>query len=441
VSDHQPWSYDVELELIGASFIDANTLDTMQEFIGPEDFYHVRHQAAHRAQIAVWSRARRIDMPLVVAELERQGKPPDVARDTILGSLDKTGSTANLESHCKVLVEMSTLRWVIDTCQRVAHEAQQQPDDVDAFVCSAEARMRDVAERRTHSRIQSASDGVPAAMERIYKAKEGDESVLGLYTGFRQIDRALEGLQDGLNIVAGRPGNGKSALALQMVRNVAGQNKGVFVWSGEMPEPKVWTRLLAAEARYCFKDLFGRSAVDPSDWERIQQASYAIESLPIELDCQAGLTAQQVCVRAQRARRKLEEQGKELWLVVIDHFHKLNHGIDGKRDDAKMNASTKHIADWAKGQGLPVLLPTQFNREAGKRGHEMPKLHDLRECGALEEEAETVIATHLAWHHSDTYRVGDAKVPVLKNRGGEMQVILDYHFDGPTMRFSERYHE
>jgi replicative DNA helicase len=440
VNDQTPWSHEAEVELLGAPLVDPSCLDLVADLVDVADFYHASHQRLHTAQRRVWARERKLDYPMLMNELSAGGMDRAEAQQLMSAAFNRSGTTHNVANYARIVSGHATLRRIIETCEGIAYEATQQPDDVEAFACRAEAQLRDVAERGAPGTIQSADEGMTAAMERVHAAKAGDESVLGLLTGFRELDRIIEGLQIGINTVAGRPGNGKSAFALQVARRVAERGDGVFLWSGEMPDWKCWTRMAACMARYCWQDLTGRATVHVDDMARVQQAAAVIGSLPIEADFQAGLTVEQICVRAQRARRKLEAKRRQLRLVVVDHFHKINHRADGNRDDSKMNDGIKRLADWAKNNGLHVLLPAQFNREAGKRGGDMPRLHDLRECGGLEEESEIVFATHFAWHHDDSAQRGLAKIPVLKNRGGDLGV-LDLAFDGPPMRFMERYHE
>lgn len=432
-----PWSRDAEVELLAAPLVDPTCLDTLAEMLRPSDFYLAAHRKTHEAQQAVWHQHAALDIPLLAAELERSGLIGD-ARAELLKLLDATcGSTHNIRRYATIVRDRATLRRLMATCESIAERAAAVPEDVDAFVCQAEGEIRGVAEAGAAGMLESADQGVHGALRFIEQARSGDATVLGLQTGFPRLDAETGGLPRGMTICMGRPANGKSAFAYQIARRVAQRGFGVFIWSGEMPSHKVWTRIFGCMGRACIRDLLTGVTPPLEQHAAIQDAAHAARELPIMLDCQPGLTAQQVCVRAQRARRDLARRGFKLRLVVVDHFNLLDHAQrKQEKEGSAMGRSSLAFANWAKEAEVSLVNCCQLNRDCTKRADTRPIMADIRECGKIEEDAELMLGMYIAQRHDKHARAGEAQVVICKNRMGN-EASIPFYFDGPPNRFLE----
>jgi replicative DNA helicase len=426
-------SPEAEQELVSAPFVDPACLERIAEVVSPEDF--LVWGALHVAQLVVYRQSQTLDYPLLVTELQRRGMDQMEAHRVCGAALDRSGTTANVEHYAQVVRDRAVLRRLAGVGEWISQAAHQLPDDVEGFACRAESRVREVAEQGSRWGLHGAEDVATRTLERIYAAKAGDESVLGLQTGFAKLDKLTGGLPDGVSFVAARPECGKSAFCLDVVLDVAQRGHGVFVWSAEMPEWDIATRLMGKLSGFCVQDMLNRAEVDTNTMRRIQDAGATVSTLPLFVDCEPGLTADQVTLRARRAQRELRKAGKELRLVVVDHFHRLNHG-PGDRPDEMMRRASNHFADWAKKQALPLLVAAQLNRVAE---HRRPEMSHLRECGAAEQDAEIMLGIWHPWKApgavAQPHNV--AEVVLMKNRRGTSKVVLKLHFDGPCMRFRE----
>jgi replicative DNA helicase len=429
-----PHAPEAEQELVSAAFVDATCLERIEELVSPEDIWDCNHRAVYVAQLAVYKRTGLVDLPLLIAELESRGMSRPYGSTICAAAMDRAGSTANVEHCARVVRDRSTLRRMIDVNEALAAEARRLPDDVEAFACQAETRVRAVSEKASPWGLKGADQAAAETMERIHRAKAGDASVLGLQTGYRELDDLTGGLQDGITWVMARPARGKSSLLLDIVLHVAQQGGGVFVWSGEMPEHVVISRLMGKVANFCVKDMVGRAELGTDEMRRIQDACHVVSELPLFIDCQPRLKAEQITLRSQRARRELDRKGSRLRLVVVDHFHKMDHGPPGQRRDDQMRHASNWFSDWGKAERLPLLIGAQVNRGGIDRD---PTEGDLRECGAAEEDAEAMIGIHFPWKVANSVAPrGLASVTLPKNRaGGDGRIQM--RFDGPCMRFRE----
>lgn len=440
-----PWSPDAEREIIAAAFVDPRILDEIAEVLSPDDWYHTIHRRFYEALLTVW---RRGDMstdggaalnPIRLwDELERNhGLDRGEAQKWFDGLSGLAGISAHALGHAQEVRKLALLRRLAETCQDIATEACELPDDVEVFAGQAEQRIREIAAGSRTGELRTIDQGALAAMDWIQAANEGDERARGLATGFRDLDHIIGGIPRGPTWLAGRSKHGKSALALQLATRVAARGHGVFIWSGEMREIQTAGRMIGRLARVDVKKMLECSwQLTDDERFRVQEAAHRLSELPIICDYQTGLTAAQVCLRAQRAARELERRGFPLRLAVLDHFHRLNHedADPRRRADQYMRRSSNYVTDWSKDRDQSTLILAQLNR--GGRGG-APKASDIRECGAAEEDAETILGVYRPVKDNPQTDPGLAEVHVLEQRQGDTGVAR-LAFDGPQMRFVDK---
>lgn len=410
-----PWSKEAEVECIAAAFVDPASVDRVREIIEPEHFYHRSHAGLWEAVTACW-REGAVDPVLVKQRLVDSGTWDELGGYQLLGAmLDQAGTTMHVERYARIVRDKARLRAIIAASQDTIAEALQQPEELDSFAATAEARLRSAAIDGSADTLEHARVGAWRAFERFAEpAEDENDPTLGVLTGYRQLDEWTDGLPRKLVICMGRPGMGKSTLALNLALRVARRGLGVFIWSGEMDREEVWGRLIAADSGVGFIPLTSRYALRGDDLRAASDSATRIGHMPIVLDCQTKLTADMIALRAARARRELGR----LDLLIVDHFHLMRHPrAKGMRKDEAQEESSGVFRDLAKELRCVVLLCAQLNREAGKRPDKRPILEDLRECGALEQDVQIVLSPFRKYVYSrniaDKY---EAEMLVLKNR-------------------------
>jgi replicative DNA helicase len=440
-----PWSPDAEREIIAAAFVDPRILDEIAEILSPDDWYHAVHRKFYEALLTVW---RRGDMstdggaalnPIRLwDELERNhGLDRGEALKWFAGLSGLAGTSAHALGHAQEVRRLALLRRLAETCQDIATEACELPDDVEVFAGQAEQRIREIAAGSRTGELRTIDQGVQTAADHIHAASQGDGRVRGLPTGFRDLDDLIGGLPFGATWLAGRSKHGKSSLALQIATRVAARGHGVFIWSGEMREVPTAGRMFGRMARVDVKMMLEcPEKLSAEEGQRIVDAQHRLRELPILCDYQTGLTAQQVCLRAQRARRELGKRGFPLRLVVLDHFHRMEHGESDfrRRQDQHMRRSSNQLTDWSKNEEQATLILAQVNRSGGGR---RPMARDIRECGAAEEDCELTIGVYWPWKDDSSKPFDVSEALVLEQRLGATGVAT-LGFNAPQMRFYDR---
>ena len=417
MNDQQlPWSPEAEVEVLGCPLIDPATLDTLRDMLTPEQFYQPAHQQLFRAFVKVYTETGTVDYPLMIDQLKRQNA--GIQWHNVLSAvMDRAGTTSNVEHYAKRVAETARLRAVIEAASAIRYEATQQPEDVDAFCATVQEQLRRAAEGGLVSTSVSSASALDA-FEGFCQAKAEDApaELRGLLTGWTSFDELTDGLPRKMVVDMGRPGMGKSALALSWAFDLGVAGWKVGIWSGEMDEPEVWGRGISRFSYVPYLALTSRYALSNDQAREGAAAAHRIADSSFELDCQPGLTAEQLVVRAHRMRRKLGG----LDLFVVDHFHLMRHprANRGERLDEAMARSSGLLRDLAKELACCVLVCAQLSRECERRPDKRPILSDLRECGALEQDAQLVISPYRPYVYDQAYSKTAAELLIRKNRNG-----------------------
>lgn len=379
-----PHNLDAEAAVIGSVLLDPAVFDDVGLVLGPRDFYAERNGVIWGALAAVLERGEGLDTVTLQHELERRGKLTGELHDYILQLTATIPTAANAGDHARIVRDAALARRMIIAAHRVAAEGYAA-QDVASYVDRSEALVLAISQDRGADETSAPiSSVVQAVFERLrHVAEHGSD---GIPTGFESVDHKTSGMFAGeLHVIAGRPGMGKTAYALNVARNVAGSTGPVAIFSLEMPKEQLVRRLLASEARVNGARLKS-GQLSAEDWSRIGRAAKALHALPIEIDDKAGLTPLQLRARARRLRVKLGG----LALVVVDYLQLMRPDQrqgSRERDVAEMSASAKELARELQ---CPVMMLSQLNREVDKRQGHRPTLSDLRDSGAVEQDADVV---------------------------------------------------
>ena len=416
-----PHSTDAEREVLAAVFIDTGALDVITEHLTSADFYHERHQLVFEAMSRLNERNGSVDFVTLNQELKDSGHwEKSGGAQTLATLLDRAGTTSNLTHYCQIVAQKATLRNMIDAARTIETEGFESMENVAEYLERAEANVFSVLEGRYQTDLRPVRDVVLDTIKEIEQTYESDGSVTGVGTGFVDLDKLTHGLQRGdLIILAARPAMGKTSFALNVAQNAAVQHKSsVAVFSLEMPSTQLAMRLLAARARCDVGKLRGGYLAN-DDWERLAAASEDLSHAKIFIDDTPGASVSSIRAKCRRLHRK---QGLDL--ILIDYLQLMsgNPGTEKSREQeiSGISRSLKHLA---KELNVPVIALSQLNRGVESRTDKRPLMSDLRESGAIEQDADIIMFIY----RDEVYNKN-----VDERFRGVAELIISKHRNGPT---------
>ena len=408
--------------VLGGMLLSKDAIADVVEVVRPTDFYRPVHQTIYDAIIDLYGKGEPADPVTIAAELTRVGALERVGGGPYLHTLVASVPTAaNAGYYAEIVRERAILRRLVEAGTKVVQmgygAAGGMGGDVDDVVDRAQAAVYEVVERRTSEDYI----GLEAAMWQTYNEIEaignrGGE-LFGVPTGFRDLDELTNGLHAGqLIVVAGRPGLGKSTLAMDYLRSASiTHNLASVLFSLEMGKSEITMRLLSAEARIPLTRIRTGTLTD-DDWNKLARRMGEVAQAPMFIDDSPNLTMMEIRAKARRLKQR-----HDLKLVVVDYLQLMSSPkrVENRQQEvAEMSRSLKLLA---KELEVPVVAVSQLNRGAEQRSDKKPQLSDLRESGAIEQDSDMVILLH----REDAY---ERESP----RAGEADLIVAKHRNGPT---------
>ncbi len=436
-----PHSVEAEQSVLGGLLLDNAAWDRIADVVNEADFYRADHRTIFQHIAQLIEHNKPADALTVAEILERSGKLADVGGQAYIGSLAlNTPSAANIRRYGEIVRERAILRNLAAVGTAIADSAYT-PTGKDALLLidEAEAKVFQIAESgaRTKQGFIKIDPLLTETVERIdmLYSRENKSDVIGLSTGYVDLDRYTSGLQPGeLIVIAGRPSMGKTALAMNMVESAAlDSKKAVAVFSMEMSGPQLAMRMIGSVGRVD-QHLLRTGTFKEDDWPRLVDAVGKLNDTQIFIDDTAGLNALEVRSRA----RRLHRQCGGLSLIVVDYLQLMSGTSSGGREEnrateiAEISRSLKGIAKELK---LPVIALSQLNRSVDSRQDKRPMMSDLRESGAIEQDADVILFIYRdEVYNQDTPRKGIAEIIIAKQRNGPVGKV-DLTFLGRHTRF------
>jgi replicative DNA helicase len=425
-----PQDLQAEKYLLASIFVDPSSIVKIIDLLKPDDFYSLSHRLIYSACISLFERDEPIDIVTVSSELEKRGeleKVGGVAYLTEIFSLLPT--SAHILHYAKIVKEKSLLREIIRISQDLIYRAYYSMEDSHEILSYAEKAFFDLSyygRRDTFSSLKEIVKDTIKYLENLYQ--RGD-LITGIPTGFYELDRMTAGLQKGdLIIVAARPGMGKTAFALDIVRNACKQaDIGAAIFSLEMSKQQLCGRLLCAEAKVNFQK-FRTGQLDPQEWQKIAQAASTLSQLPIYIDETPGINILEVKAKTKKLLKEVP-----IGLIVIDYLQ-LMKGLERKeRREQEISEISAGLKALAKELNVPVLALSQLNRKVEERPDKRPQLADLRESGAIEQDADVILFIYRdEFYNKETPEKGIAEIIIGKQRNGPMGVVKLRYFSQYT---------
>ncbi len=410
-----PNSVEAEISVLGAVLLSSDAANVALEKLHAEDFYRPAHQAIFEAVSILFNANDPIDAVTVTESLRRNDVLERVGGVGYLTELiDQVPSTSNVEHYVAIVEEHALRRRLMKVGGDVVNYATQTSESIQDVLDRAEQAVFQVAERRVGDGLAPIDPLLGPAIEMAEERNRQGSDVTGLPTGFRDLDRKLAGLHPtNLVVVAARPAMGKTALALNMAQKIAVQGEPVAIFSLEMSREEVVTRMLCAEGRIDSQRLrTGR--LTESDFTKLSNAASVLYKRPIFVDDSPGLTVTEIRAKCRRMRRR-----PGLSLVIVDYLQLMSTpgGENRQQEIATISRSLKNLA---RELHVPIIAVSQLNRSLEAREDKRPRLADLRESGAIEQDADVVmfLYRHEYYHPEAVETKGIAEVMVAKHRQG-----------------------
>lgn len=408
--------------VLGAMMQSADAIGDILDILRPEDFYRPKHTAIFDAIVKLYANGEPADAVAVTAQLLSTGDIQRVGGAPYLyDCADAVPTVANGTYYARRVADLARRRRLIEAGTKVVQAAYNPEHDIDEVTNLAETAVYDATMQREGKDLKAIGMILPGALESIRAAAESGTGMRGISTGFADLDKLTGGLRPGqLVVVAGRPGMGKSIFAVDVARaNAIRDDRPVAVFSLEMSEEEILTRILAAESRVKLTKLTDGGA-DPGDWDHLHRASAKIGQAPLHIDDTPGVTLTEIRSRARRMKQR-----HKLSLLVVDYLQLMTPS--GRRTESRQ----QEVADISRGLKLlakeleiPVIAVAQLNRGVEQRADKRPMLSDLRESGALEQDADIVIFVHREdYYDKESPRMGEADLIVAKHRGGPTDTV------------------
>jgi len=423
-----PHSVEAEQSVLGGLMLSAGAWDRVCGVLREEDFYRADHRIIWRAIARLADHGKPVDVLTVWESVKVEGKLPD-ALHYLHNLASSTPSVANIVRYAEIVRDKALLRRL----GAIGHdiiEAAESPGEVAEKVDSAQAAVMELTQHERRGEPRGIEAIVTDALVRIDDAMKRGGKPSGLMTELIDLDRHLGGLDAGnLVLIAGRPGMGKTTLALQIAENVADKGKAVGIFSMEMGEQELAIKQVAAASGVNATNIrHGRLTND--EFERVARAAHRLASNRISVDESGGLTISQVRSRARIMRRKFG-----LDLLVVDYLQMMTG--QGENRVQVLEAISRGLKSLAKELAIPVIALSQLNRGVESRPNKRPMLSDLRDSGSLEQDADIVIGLYRDdYYNADSPDRGTAEALILKHRMGETGMVR-LAFMPQTSRFGD----
>jgi replicative DNA helicase len=432
-----PHSVEAEQSVLGALLIDTTAWDQAADIVSAEDFYRPDHRLIFEALAELTLGGRPGDVVTVAEALERRGRLEEAGGLAYLGTLARdTPTAANVRAYAQIVRERALLRRLIEAGRAIiASVFSDQGLSARELVDRAEAKVFEIAElgARSGSGIVRVSALLPPLIDKIDEWHTNPDRLRGLATGFADFDRLTGGLRGGdLVIIAGRPSMGKTTLAVNMAEYAAvspDSKASVAIFSMEMPSEQLVTRMLSSIGHVPLNSIrTGR--VSDDDWVRITAATHQLSEARIFIDESPALTPTELRARARRLKR---EHGLDL--IVVDYLQLMQ--VPGTQENRATEIAeiSRGLKALAKELAVPVLALSQLNRSVEQRTEKKPVMSDLRESGALEQDADMILLIYRdEVYDKNTTKKGMAEIDLAKHRNGETGTFL-LTFQGQYTRF------
>ena len=431
-----PQNIEAECGVLGSIIIDPEAIVQVSDFLRADDFYRDAHRTIYEVIMRLFEEHEPADFITICDELERNNKLEEVGGASYITSLiNQVPTSGNVEYYGRIVERTSILRRLIHAAGQIAALAYDS-DDADAALEKAEQLIFNIGQRHVRSDFAHISEILAEYMNKLDQLHEHRGSIVGVPTGFADLDRLTGGLQKSdLIVLAARPGLGKTSLALSLANNSAVRHqRSVAIFSLEMSKEQLAQRLLSMDAGIDQQRL-RTGWIEDDEWDRIVIARDTLEEASIWIDDTASISTTEL---RSKARRLQAQEGVDL--IIIDYLQLMQATIGGKRNENRVqeiSEISRSLKALARELNVPVLALAQLSRAVESRQSKVPQLSDLRESGSIEQDADIVMFIYRDdVYNQDTEKKNIADIIVAKHRNGPLDEISLY-FQASQTRFRD----
>lgn len=430
-----PQSVEVEQGVLGAILLDQEALVRVLDILQEQDFYQSAHRWIFSAMVDLFEDNSPIDVLTVAERLKKQERLESVGGAAYLAELaEMIPTSAHVLHHAHIVREKSILRALIQSATTIVTESYEDTGDIDLLLDRAEQIIFEISQRRAAAGFSNINQVLKGSFKRIEQLYERKERVTGVPMGFTDLDGKTSGMQPSdLIIVAGRPGMGKTAFSLNVAQHVGTRvGRPVAIFSLEMSKEQLVTRMLCAEARVDATKL-RTGFLHRDDWPRLTKAAGTLSEARIYIDDTPAQTSLDIRTKSRRLKAELGD----LSLIIVDYLQLMQGRARSENRQQEISEITRSLKGLAKELDVPVIGLSQLSRAVEQRRPSRPQLSDLRESGAIEQDADVVALIYRdEVYDEETTDKGVAEIIIAKQRNGPTGVVR-LQFQGEFTRFGD----
>ncbi len=413
-----PHSPEAEQSVIGAMLMDRDAIVAAAETLQPDDFYQMQYGVIFASIVELYNEGKPVDLITLQDRLKEKELPPEVySLDFVRDLLETVPTSANIRHYAQIVYEKAVLRRLIRTNEEIAAACYAGKQSMEEILEKTEKDVFQLLQQRTTTEIEPIRDVVLRVLNKIEEASKNKSSVTGLATGFKRLDEMLSGLQPSdMILIAARPSMGKTAFALNIAQYVAlRKNQNVAIFSLEMSNESLVNRLLAMESGVNSQSLRTGDLSD-GDWDKLLESVATVGNSKIVIDETPGITVAKM--RSRCRKLKLEH---DIQLVIVDYLQLMSADDKHRSESRQIEVSeiSRAIKGLARELKVPVIALSQLSRAPEQRPDHRPMLADLRDSGAIEQDADVVMFLYRdEVYNKDTEKKNVMEVIVAKQRNG-----------------------
>ena len=427
-----PYDFLSEQAIIGCILAKNETFDSANQIIKPVDFYDSRTQRIYKSIVLMFEKDIKVDYVSLVSQLSSENILQEVGGEEFITEITLSSFyTPNIETYCKTVKEKSLLRSLIGASEDIIDSSYKQTDDVSDILAIAENRIFEISQDSHSQGLVRVSETMDETLKQINELTLADGKITGVATGLDVVDNKLSGLQNSqLILLAARPAMGKTALGLTMAWNAAKVGKSVAFFSLEMSTYQLNQRLLSMVSLVSLESIINGSIRD-DDWTLLIDATKKIVKTDLYVDETPGIRLSEMKSKLKRLKAEMG-----LDLVVIDYLQLMQ--ADGRQENRQNEIASisRGLKSLSKELNCPILSLAQLSREADKRADHRPILSDLRESGAIEQDADVVMLLYREDYYDEEVEPNQAKVIFAKHRNGATGTV-DLFFNKQCTTFTD----
>ncbi len=425
-----PYNIEAEQSILGGIFLKPDAVAKVIEIIKSDDFYKHSNKIIYEVMLECYEEGDVIDPLLVIEKLKKRQKLNEVGGEEELFDIMKSVPTAaNIENYAKIVKEKAVLRKLIDVGTSIVELAYDGYDEVEAIMDKAENMIFKIAQDKEKKEVYSVKDLIDEEFERLEKVYQNKGEVTGISSTFTEFDKMTSGFHPSdLVIIAARPSMGKTAFVLNLALSAAvKQKKGVLIFSLEMSNSQIFQRLISAEAKVPMKKL-RNGFLDPEEWAKVGVATGRLAESPIFIADVPNVTVLEI----RAISRRLKAEGK-LDMILIDYLQLIKGRDRSDNRQQEISDISRTLKGLARELNVPVIALSQLSRATEQRSDRRPMLSDLRDSGAIEQDADVVIFLYRdEYYNEESELKGLAEIIIGKQRNGPVGTVYLRFFNEIT---------